>query len=172
MSTENPKLNFFSNTENQEFNNSDASAEKNDMKISESWIYKGFIKVANRLIQRPLSIFRLLKQVVAHIQKYDSVKELGIEVKNQLFVLMRLLKAYAKGEYRNISVQGIVGTAAALLYFVAPIDIIPDFLIFGFADDAALIIWVYTNYKREIDEFLEWEDRKKVKIELGEEDRI
>jgi hypothetical protein len=96
MSTENPKLNPSSNTEKQEFINSDASAEKKGMKISESWIYKGFIKVANRLIQRPLSIFRLLKQVVAHIQRYDSVQELGIEVKNQLFVLMRLLKAYAK----------------------------------------------------------------------------
>jgi len=152
----------------EDFIKSDETAEKKGLKISESWYYQAFIKIANKIIYKPLSIFRLIKQVLEHLKKYDTVKDLTTDAKEHLFVLVRLLKAYANGSYREISVNGIVGTIAALVYFVAPLDFIPDFLIFGLVDDVAILMWVYSNYRREIEAFLDWEDGKKIKIELEE----
>jgi hypothetical protein len=51
------------------------SLKKEARKISETLVYKTFVMMANRIIQKPLSIFRLIKQVLAHLKKYDSVKE-------------------------------------------------------------------------------------------------
>jgi uncharacterized membrane protein YkvA (DUF1232 family) len=147
---------------------SEDAIEKKAVKISETIVYQAFVKIANKIIQKPLSIFRLVKQVVAHLQKYDSVKELTKDAKEHLSVLIRLAKAYADGRYREISLNGIVGTIAALIYFVSPLDFVPDFLLFGLVDDVAILLWVYNNYRKEIDNFLEWEDRNKTKINLEE----
>jgi len=146
------------------------TSKKKALKISETWYYQTFIKVANSIIHKPLSIFRLIKRVIEHLKKYDSVKELTLDVRDQLNVLLRLVKAYANGSYREISLNGIVGTLAALIYFVAPLDFIPDFLIIGLVDDVAILMWVYNNYRREIEAFLAWEDEKKIKIELKTEE--
>jgi uncharacterized membrane protein YkvA (DUF1232 family) len=154
---------------NNDFVNSDETAEKKGLKISESLYYQAFVKIANKIIHKPLSIFRLIKQVIEHLKKYDSVKDLTLDAKEHLSVLIRIVQAYAKGSYREISLNGIVGTVAALVYFVAPLDFIPDFLLFGLVDDVAILMWVYSNYRREIDAFLEWEDAKKIKIELDGE---
>jgi uncharacterized membrane protein YkvA (DUF1232 family) len=162
-------LNNSANKMNDDFVNSDETVENKGLKISESWYYQAFVKIANKIIHKPLSIFRLIKQVIAHLKKYDSVKDLTSDVKQHLSVLIRLVQAYAKGSYREISLNGIVGTVAALVYFVAPLDFIPDFLLFGLVDDVAILMWVYSNYRREIDAFLEWEDAKKIKIELNGE---
>jgi uncharacterized membrane protein YkvA (DUF1232 family) len=144
------------------------SLKKEARKISETLVYKTFVMMANRIIQKPLSIFRLIKQVLAHLKKYDSVKEFTKDAKEQLSVLIRLLKAYADGRYRDISMNGLVGTIAALIYFVSPLDFIPDFLLFGLVDDVAILLWVYNNYRKEIEAFLDWEDRNKTKIQLEE----
>ncbi len=167
---ENPELNPADESEKKDFINNEEPIEKKGLKISESWAYKAFVKIANRIIHKPLSVFRLIKQVIANLQRYDSVKELTKDVKDQMLVMARMVKAYAKGEYRGISLKGIIGSLAALLYFVAPIDFIPDFLIVGLVDDVAIIMWVYSNYKKEIDAFLAWEDEKKLRIELNDED--
>ncbi len=168
---ENPELNPADESGKKDFINEEP-LEKKGLKISESWAYQTFVKIANRIINKPLSIFRLIKQVIANIQRYESVKELTKDVKDHMMVMVRLVKAYAKGEYRGISFQGILGSLAALLYFVAPLDFIPDFLIIGLVDDVAIIMWVYSNYRNEIDAFLAWEDEKKLRIELNEDERI
>lgn len=146
--------------------NQENSSDKKNLKISETWYYKAFVKIAYSLINKPLSLLRLIKKVIIHLKKYQSVKDLTDDVKENLFVLLRLIKAYASGSYRKISVSGIVGTIAAIIYFVAPLDFIPDFLLLGFVDDVAIIVWVYDNYRKEIDAFLKWEDEHKIKIEL------
>jgi uncharacterized membrane protein YkvA (DUF1232 family) len=169
---ENPELNPADESEKKDFINNEEPLEKKGLKISESWAYQAFVKIANRIINKPLSVFRLIKQVIANIQRYESVKELTKDVKDHMMVMVRLVKAYAKGEYRGISFQGILGSLAALLYFVAPLDFIPDFLIIGLVDDVAIIMWVYSNYRNEIDAFLAWEDEKKLRIELNEDERI
>ena len=80
------------------------------------------------------------------------------DVKIQLFTFIRLVKAYYKGEYRAISVKSIVYTIAVLIYFVTPMDLVPDFIpLGGFLDDASLIIWLYQYLGLEMQQFIEWE---------------
>ena len=142
--------------------------EERGLKIADTWLYKIFVKGAYRLINKPLAVFRLVKQVIAHVQRYSSVKELTKDVKEHLGVFTRLVHRYATGEYRGIYLKGVVLTVAALMYFVAPLDFIPDFLIIGLIDDIALMMWVYKNYRDEFEKFLAWEDEQKVRIDIPE----
>jgi uncharacterized membrane protein YkvA (DUF1232 family) len=76
----------------------------------------------------------------------------------QLMACFRLIKAYAKGSYREISWTSLVMIVASVLYFVMPVDLIPDFILFsGFLDDAALLGWTVKTFSSDIDAFVEWE---------------
>ncbi len=80
------------------------------------------------------------------------------QFRTQLLVISRLLKAYASGEYRQIPWKTIIRMIAVLLYFLNPIDIIPDLLpIIGLTDDIALTLWLFSAAKDDIDSFLAWE---------------
>ncbi|PZX53416.1 uncharacterized membrane protein YkvA (DUF1232 family) [Algoriphagus ratkowskyi] len=72
-------------------------------------------------------------------------------------VFVRMLKAHFNGSHKlTNSTLGLI--LLALVYFVSPIDIIPDFLGFlGFADDLSVILAVYAKIKDEISQFLDWE---------------
>lgn len=157
------------NKKQEEFAEGEEPLEDKGLLISETWMYKIFVKSAYRLINKPLAVLRLLKQTINHMQRYENVKEFTKDVRAHLNTLIRMVRAYAKGEYRGISLQGIALTVAALIYFVAPLDFIPDFLLIGLVDDIALMMWVYKNYQKEIEEFLDWEDEQKIRIELPSE---
>lgn len=76
----------------------------------------------------------------------------------QLMACFRLIKAYAKGTYRDIPWSSLVMLVAAVVYFVMPIDLIPDFIVgFGLLDDAALLGWTVKKFSSDIDAFVEWE---------------
>lgn len=72
-------------------------------------------------------------------------------------VFVRMIKAHFNGAHKMTnSTLGLV--LLALVYFVSPIDIIPDFLgFFGFADDLSVVLAIYAKVKDEIDGFLDWE---------------
>jgi uncharacterized membrane protein YkvA (DUF1232 family) len=77
---------------------------------------------------------------------------------DSLLRLFRLLRAYVKREYTNVPLQSLILIVAAVLYFVLPIDVIPDFLVgFGYLDDAAVIAWVVATVKKVLDDFAVWE---------------
>ncbi|MCH2020974.1 MAG: DUF1232 domain-containing protein [Saprospiraceae bacterium] len=136
------------------------------LKITHSWLYKLFIKSAYRLLQKPLIVFRILKKAIARIQKYDSVQAFALDAKDRLQVLIRMIRAYIGNEYTQISKTNAVLSLAAILYFLSPIDLIPDFLALGLLDDMAILTWVYLNFQREIEGFLEWEDENMLRIEI------
>ncbi len=80
------------------------------------------------------------------------------EVWDALMAAMRLLRAYARGDYRDIPWSSLLSIIATVIYFVTPLDLIPDFLLaFGLLDDVALIGWVLTSLKGDIDRFVDWE---------------
>lgn len=77
---------------------------------------------------------------------------------NDIYTLMRLLAAYATGEYRQIAFKSMVAVVAALIYFLNPMDLIPDIIAtVGFLDDLTILAFVIKTFKEEIDRFVEWE---------------
>jgi uncharacterized membrane protein YkvA (DUF1232 family) len=52
----------------------------------------------------------------------------------------------------------LVMIVAGLLYFLMPIDAMPDFIpVTGFLDDITIIVWIFNSFKHEIDAFEAWE---------------
>lgn len=80
------------------------------------------------------------------------------EVWDSLLTLFRLLRAYARGEYRNVPGKSLVLIIAAVLYFLMPIDLIPDIIIgVGFVDDVAILGWVINTVSGVLEDFRKWE---------------
>lgn len=73
-------------------------------------------------------------------------------------VIIRMIKSYRKGVYRDLEWQTLVLLVAALVYFITPIDLIPDFIpITGYIDDITVVVWIYNKLKTEIDKYIAWE---------------
>jgi uncharacterized membrane protein YkvA (DUF1232 family) len=59
---------------------------------------------------------------------------------NQVKLLFELVRAYVDGSYRTVPWASIAMSVAAVLYFLAPIDLIPDFIpVLGYLDDALVV---------------------------------
>jgi uncharacterized membrane protein YkvA (DUF1232 family) len=86
----------------------------------------------------------------------DKKGSLG-EVWEKLQLFFELLKAYFKGEYRKVSKGTILTILGAIIYFVSPIDMVPDFIVgLGILDDAAVIGFAIKKISVELEEFQRW----------------
>ena len=110
-------------------------------------------KKAEELINHGERLNQLLQDA---INKARKQKEKIQEVTEELIALIELVKAYTKGEYRGVPWKVIVYAIAAIIYFVNPIDIIPDFIFgIGFLDDATVIAFVANAIREELKRFAE-----------------
>ncbi|MGH9601515.1 MAG: YkvA family protein [Terriglobales bacterium] len=72
--------------------------------------------------------------------------------------VLRLLRAWNRGQYRGLRWATILSSLAALIYFVNPFDLLPDiFPIFGYLDDATIVAWVLHSIRNDLDKFRAWE---------------
>lgn len=75
-----------------------------------------------------------------------------------LQTMLRLIRAYHRGEYRQVSNDALVWIIAALNYLVDPFDLIPDNTPFlGLLDDAHVVELVTDKTRRTLDAFMLWE---------------
>jgi serine/threonine protein kinase len=75
-----------------------------------------------------------------------------------LQTMLRLIRAYHRGEYHQVSDDALLWIIAALNYLVDPFDLIPDNTPFlGFVDDANVIEFVTAKTRRTLDDFMAWE---------------
>lgn len=83
-----------------------------------------------------------------------------------LLGFFRLIRAYANGSYRQISTQSLLMIVASVVYFVSPIDLIPDFILgFGLIDDATVLAWTIKACASDLASFLAWEDEQAPRVE-------
>ncbi|KAB7732635.1 DUF1232 domain-containing protein [Rudanella paleaurantiibacter] len=109
----------------------------------------------------------ILKLVQDALQKSGGLSGANAGIRAQLSLLTRLLKAYASGEYREIPWKTLLRMLAVLIYFVSPIDFIPDLLpVIGLTDDIALLMWLFSSVKDDLEKFAQWESRKDI-IPIG-----
>lgn len=119
-----------------------------------------FFKRANigavRYARNSRSLYKLISDA---LNKSGGLSGANIAAfREQLGVVTRLLRAYASGEYRQLPWKTLIRVIAVLIYFVSPIDILPDFLpIIGLTDDIALMLWLFSGMRDDIDKFRQWE---------------
>ena len=113
---------------------------------------------AEGYLRDPKKAKKLLEDAVKKAKGFEKNRGPLEEVWVYLTALFRLLRAYIHGEYRDISWFSIVLVTVGIIYFVSPIDLIPDALLgIGFIDDAGVILFVVAQIKADLDNFLAWE---------------
>jgi uncharacterized membrane protein YkvA (DUF1232 family) len=124
--------------------------------ILNSVFYTKSVSKASKMSGNATGILNLLKNVLEKVNK-EGTSSLLNTVSKKILLLANLIKCYASGEYRDIETKNLVLILAALIYLVSPIDFIPDFIpVLGFADDIALLTFVYNAMSEEIDKFELW----------------
>lgn len=85
------------------------------------------------------------------------------EAKDNIDTLIRFIKACVTGEYKNFVKTNMILALSGILYFISPFDAIPDFIpTFGFLDDMAIIAFIISILKEELDAFSLWEQDKEL----------
>ena len=85
----------------------------------------------------------------------DKIKELFENMK----ILVQLVKDVMSGEYKKVPYVCIATVIGAIVYFVSPVDALPDVLpALGFVDDAAVIALVLAAFKDYIDDYVAWKN--------------
>ena len=79
----------------------------------------------------------------------------------QFEVAFRMVKAHVTNEYKGISNRTLGMLVLGLLYFVLPLDFLPDFIpVIGYVDDLTVIVAIFKSLSSDIEKFLEWERTK------------
>jgi uncharacterized membrane protein YkvA (DUF1232 family) len=114
---------------------------------------------ATRLAGKKSRILLLLTQMGSKIGSVNWNVGQRDHIKDKLFTMGRFARAYAQGRYRGVPMKTMLLLIAAVIYFVNPLDLIPDLVpLAGFTDDFAILLWVYNSLGSEIDKFIAWEE--------------
>lgn len=74
--------------------------------------------------------------------------------------MLRLIRAYSDGQYRDVAESTLVVIVAAIVYVVNPLDVIPDALpVLGYLDDATVVSLAVKRGREALDDFMAWETR-------------
>lgn len=116
---------------------------------------------AARLSGRSGRILALVTRLGSKMGQVNWSQVQREQLMSQWFTLGRLAKAYALGHYRDVPWKTMAILLAAIIYFVNPLDLLPDMIpIAGLTDDFAVLVWVYNALGTEIEKFQAWESSR------------
>lgn len=139
-------------------------------KVIEHEVEKNRFK-AEDYLKHPEKSKELLEQALKKANEKEEKKGPLADVWKSMQALFRLFQAYTKHEYTRIPWGSIVLVVIAIIYFVSPFDLIPDFIpLGGFIDDAAVIGFVLKQINSDLDAFIKWESVKKSLDSVIDED--
>ena len=114
---------------------------------------------AQEMLEKPDRIEKILKRLEKKLK--------GLPVLNDTLAYIPqmglMIRSYIKNEYTVIPIGVIISILGAVLYFVMPVDLIPDFIPgVGYLDDAAVIGSVLMLVKSDVDEFMKWRSEQSI----------
>ncbi|MEW5675207.1 YkvA family protein [Flavobacterium enshiense] len=120
-------------------------------------IEKGY-KMSEKEAENILNDRKLTQEKVSlAIDKAASNKGKLGEVWDYLQSFFSIVSDYINGRYKEIPKGSIIAIFASLLYFLSPIDFIPDFIPgIGFIDDIFVIGLVVNQIKSDLNDYMVW----------------
>ena len=87
-------------------------------------------------------------------KEINSGKKQLFNIRDEVRLLISMLKSWASGDYKEVPWTTLVLCAGALIYFLNPLDAVPDLIPgAGFLDDATVIGFVLASIKQDIHNF-------------------
>jgi uncharacterized membrane protein YkvA (DUF1232 family) len=101
------------------------------------------------------------KELLANVStKASDNKGKLAEIWSDLQLMVNMLRDWRKGAYKRLPKKSLLMIAATFLYFLSPIDFVPDFLPGGLLDDAALIAFTFTQIQSDVATYKEWKNQQ------------
>jgi uncharacterized membrane protein YkvA (DUF1232 family) len=126
-------------------------------KLKKVWNEK-FMTKAGAMMLNPQVVLQKAQEAKERLNK-DRIRSALGNSYDYLKTFVDLTMNYIKGDYRDIKKSSMVSVLAAILYFLFPMDLVPDFILgLGLVDDISVIIWVYNSLKEEIDQYKAWKE--------------
>ncbi len=115
-------------------------------------------KTAAEVLKRRARLLRVLQQAGKKLVRHEGALSHVVE---DLRTMIRLAYAWGHRAYPSIPWRSLLYVVAALLYFLNPVDLIPDALAgVGFVDDMAVIGAVVRAIRLDLDAFRQWESER------------
>jgi uncharacterized membrane protein YkvA (DUF1232 family) len=111
---------------------------------------------AKAYVENPRRLGPLFEEAAK--QAASMPKEPFHETWPYLQAMLRLIRAYSQGNYRDVPESTLVVIIAAIIYVVNPLDVIPDALpALGYLDDATVLALAVRRARQALDDFMTWE---------------
>ena len=142
--------------------------QKNDIPHDDEWSHKILAQKEKRAREILSDREEFVKFLVKVSNKLDKLEDTvshsnvkGVELVNLLLkytsAFFSLLSDYLDGRYTNLPYTTLLTVVCALLYFISPVDVIPDFIpIAGYADDLAVILSCGKFIKDDFRRYMLW----------------
>lgn len=110
------------------------------------------------------------KVVEEAFRKARETKGPFAEIFDDTILMFSLAADYVKGYYRRVPVGSVVTILAGAVYFLTPIDVIPDFIpVAGYIDDVFVLSSVIRQVRADLDKYRAWKLVQKAEVEsIGE----
>ncbi|MBQ0018413.1 MAG: DUF4112 domain-containing protein [Clostridiales bacterium] len=80
------------------------------------------------------------------------------DLASEIPTVISMLRAHFKKEYTGASNAGIIWIMAGMLYFLAPVDFVPDAIPgIGKVDDVAILAYVLKKVEPDLEKYKEWQ---------------
>lgn len=112
-------------------------------------------KEAESIIDVPAKIDKVLEEASRLIEKLP----VEIPILSYIPHFISLLVHHFSGKYKGVSVTSIIAILGAVIYFISPVDIIPDSIRgIGFKDEEIIIANCLEVVNDELEKFIEWKN--------------
>lgn len=107
-----------------------------------------------------------LKNIVS--KSADKLKSIASEssewkeLRSKISLFIRMIQVQISGEYKAFSNSSLFLIVFALIYFITPVDALPDVIpAVGFTDDASVLYMIYRKLNKDVEAFLKWSGQNK-----------
>lgn len=132
----------------------DYNANFNDEKLNSILVDNS--NEAEKILSDENKTMEFIKKIVNKLSNIPIVGQYFEDIP----LLYGLVIDYVKGNYKEIPVSSIIMTAASLVYFLSPVDLIPDYIpVIGYVDDITVIGFLIKAIHNDLQSYKKWKEK-------------
>jgi uncharacterized membrane protein YkvA (DUF1232 family) len=121
--------------------------------------FESFKKRASRLVHDHDALKETLEKANKKLKDSESDDQLKSKLIAYVKLVVRMIRNSINGNYQKLPWQTLVMMVAGLIYFLAPLDALPDFIpVAGLVDDATILLWLGKSFQDDLSKYKAWEE--------------